>query len=154
LKYPPIFVTSPDSEEYSGLINAELGSLAEISVASTLEETRNGYGQQPIILGRPDYVSEVINSTTVRWVQSTWAGVTPLIKMPNTSYALTSVKGIFGPQMSEYVIGHILAHELKIRERQGFQKIENGGPSQADRCHKRPPALWELAQLAVLSRKL
>ena len=128
MKYPPIFVTSPDSEEYSGLIKAELGSLAEISVASTLEETRNGYGQQPVILGRPDYVSEVINSTTVRWVQSTWAGVTPLIKMPNTSYALTSVKGIFGPQMSEYVIGHILAHELKIEERQGFQKNRKWRP--------------------------
>ena len=128
MKYPPIFITSPDSGEYSALITEMLGPQVEISVASTLEETKNLYEQQPIIIGRPDYASEIINTATVRWVQSTWAGVTPLIKMANTSYALTSVKGIFGPQMSEYVIGHILAHELKIEERQGFQKNREWRP--------------------------
>ena len=128
MKYPSIFITSPDSEEYSVLIKEKLGPHTEISVASTPEETRVGYGQQSIILGRPDYASEVIHSASVRWVQSTWAGVTPLIKMPNTSYALTSVKGIFGPQMSEYVIGHILAHELKIEERQDFQRNRKWRP--------------------------
>ena len=128
MTYPPIFITSPDSGEYSALIKEMLGPQVEISVASTLEETKNRYEQQPIIIGRPDYASEIINTATVRWVQSTWAGVTPLIKMANTSYALTSVKGIFGPQMSEYVIGHILAHELKIEERQGFQKNREWRP--------------------------
>jgi phosphoglycerate dehydrogenase-like enzyme len=50
-------------------------------------------------------------------VQSSWAGVTPLIEAPRRDYLLTGVKGVFGPQMSEYVFGYLLAHELKLLER-------------------------------------
>ena len=128
MKYPPIFIATPDSREYSALIKGILGSQIEISLASSLEETRL-FEKQPVILGRPDYVSELLKEDSpVEWVQSTWAGVTPLIENPNRSYALTSVKDVFGAQMSEYVIGHILSHELKIDERQGFQKNKSWRP--------------------------
>ena len=128
MKYPPIFIATPDSREYSALIKGTLGSQIEISLASSLEETRL-FEKQPVILGRPDYVSELLKEDSpVEWVQSTWAGVTPLIENPNRSYALTSVKDVFGAQMSEYVIGHILSHELKIDERQGFQKNKSWRP--------------------------
>ena len=128
MKYPPIFIATPDSREYSALIKEILGSQVEISLASSLEETRL-FEKQPVILGRPDFVSELLKEDSpVKWVQSTWAGVTPLIENPNRSYALTSVKGVFGAQMSEYVIGHILSHELKIDERRGFQKNKNWRP--------------------------
>ena len=128
MKYPPIFIATPDSREYSNLIKDRLGSQVRISLATSLEETQL-YEKQPIILGRPDYISELLKEdSSVKWVQSTWAGVTPLIESPNGSYALTSVKGVFGSQMSEYVIGHILSHELKIEERQGFQRNKNWRP--------------------------
>ena len=35
----------------------------------------------------------------------------PLVSSGRRDYVLTGVKGIFGPQMSEYVIGYLLAHE-------------------------------------------
>ncbi len=59
---------------------------------------------------------------TVRWVQSSWAGVTPLIEAKRRDYVLTGIKDAFGPQMAEYVIGYLLAHELKILERSEKQK--------------------------------
>ncbi len=58
----------------------------------------------------------------VKWVQSSWAGVTPLIAGKRRDYVLTGVKDVFGPQMSEYVIGYLLAHELRILERTEKQK--------------------------------
>ena len=60
----------------------------------------------------------------VRWVQSTWAGVTPLIQHAYRDYVLTGVKGIFGQQMSEYVLTHLLAHEGRLRQR--WQSQQSG----------------------------
>ena len=57
----------------------------------------------------------------VRWVQSSWAGVTPLLDLGRTDYLLTGVKDTFGSQMAEYVLGYLLANELKIFERLGRQ---------------------------------
>jgi phosphoglycerate dehydrogenase-like enzyme len=58
----------------------------------------------------------------VEWVQSSWAGVTPLIRHERRDYVLTGIKGVFGPQMSEYVFGYLLAHELRILRRRHEQK--------------------------------
>ena len=35
---------------------------------------------------------------------------------------LTGIKGVFGSQMAEFVIGYLLAHELKIAERREAQR--------------------------------
>ena len=58
----------------------------------------------------------------VDWVQSAWAGVTPLVELRRRDYQLTGVKDVFGPQMAEYVIGYMLAHELKVFERRDAQR--------------------------------
>jgi phosphoglycerate dehydrogenase-like enzyme len=62
---------------------------------------------------------------TIDWVQSSWAGVTPLIEIDRRDYVLTGVKDVFGPQMAEYVIGYLLAHELKIIKRMQEQQQHN-----------------------------
>jgi phosphoglycerate dehydrogenase-like enzyme len=58
----------------------------------------------------------------VRWVQSTWAGVKPLLELPRRDYLLTGVKDVFGPQMAEYVFGHLLAREIRLAERRERQR--------------------------------
>ena len=68
-------------------------------------------------------IAAVLNQMPeVEWVQSTWAGVTPLVSIARRDYVLTGVKGIFGPQMSEYVLGYLLAHELRVIERAHAQR--------------------------------
>ncbi len=54
----------------------------------------------------------------LRWVQSTWAGVEPILRagIPE-GVTLTSVKNVFGPQMSEFVFGHLLAHTQEVVDR-------------------------------------
>ncbi len=58
----------------------------------------------------------------VQWVQSSWAGVTPLIEAKRRDYVLTGIRDAFGPQMAEYVIGYLLAHELRVLERKQRQQ--------------------------------
>ena len=129
MKFPEIFIATPDSKEYLVLIRNLLGSQVKVTLASSLQETKQYYRQQSVVLGRPDYVSSLLEEEQpIKWVQSTWAGVAPLIKIPNRAYTLTCAKGVFNSQMSEYVIGHILSFELKIQERLRFQKESKWKP--------------------------
>jgi phosphoglycerate dehydrogenase-like enzyme len=71
-----------------------------------------------IIFGAPDQVLPLLAlCPNLKWVQSTWAGVTPLLNSSHRGYQLTGVKGVFGPPMSEYVLGWILALERNILQR-------------------------------------
>ncbi|MFT5705448.1 MAG: phosphoglycerate dehydrogenase-like enzyme [Shewanella sp.] len=53
------------------------------------------------------------------WMQSTMAGVDDLVKpRQRKDYQLTNVRGVFGPLMSEYLFGYLLAHQ---REHQKYK---------------------------------
>lgn len=123
---PAVLILSPDANDYLPCV----GELAEAGIAFTVAESvsaaREIYAGQPVVLGQPDLVAQVLGDMPeVRWVQSSWAGVTPLLKTGRTDYLLTGVKDTFGPQMAEYVIGYMLAHELKVFERLGRQANRN-----------------------------
>ena len=61
-----------------------------------------------ILLARPDYAVDYIRSFgEPTWIQSTWAGITPLVGMVQSAL-VTGVKGIFGPLMSEFVFAYLL----------------------------------------------
>ena len=71
-----------------------------------------------VLLGAPDDLALLLpECEKVRWLQSSWAGVTPLVKAPQRGYTLTGVKSIFGPLMSEYVLGWLLGLERNILQR-------------------------------------
>lgn len=100
------------------MLRGRLDPAVDISMAQSLSEIAEFYTGQPIVLARPDYAVELLNiDPPLDWIQSTWAGVTPLVNHPNQSYQLTGLKNIFGPQMAEYVMGYVLAHELAIERR-------------------------------------
>jgi phosphoglycerate dehydrogenase-like enzyme len=65
-----------------------------------------------ILLADPPLLAASINTLTqVAWVQSTFAGVDALINPAlKQDYQLTNVRGIFGQQMAEYVLGYTIAH--------------------------------------------
>ncbi|EAQ96346.1 D-2-hydroxyacid dehydrogenase [Congregibacter litoralis] len=68
-----------------------------------------------IALGAPDVLAPLLERMPhLRWVQSTWAGVTPFFDVPRRDYQLTGVKDIFGASMSEYCLGWVLALERSI----------------------------------------
>lgn len=69
-----------------------------------------------IWLGQPDLLAPLLRQgVKPQWLQSTWAGITPLLAsgLP-TDYPLTRAVGIFGQVMAEYVLCHLLAHERQL----------------------------------------
>jgi phosphoglycerate dehydrogenase-like enzyme len=119
---PGVLILARDAGEYLALLEDLAGGGACLTAAETLDDARGAYTGQPIVLGQPDLVAGALGEMPgVRWVQSNWAGVTPLLDLGRSDYVLTGVKGIFGPQMAEYVLAYLLANELKMFERLGRQ---------------------------------
>lgn len=112
-------ILSSDATSYLAILKeAELPNLT-IEIFDHVDE-KNQYIQEcDIIFGSPDRVSRVIPyAQNLKWVQSMWAGITPLLSSDlSKDYTLTGVKGIFGPVMAEYVMGHLIMHERKSLER-------------------------------------
>ena len=78
-----------------------------------------------IALGPPDLLARALPALpALRWAQSTWAGVEPLLNsdLPR-NYLLSGVKGIFGKQMAEYCLCYMLAHERRVIERYRSQQL-------------------------------
>jgi phosphoglycerate dehydrogenase-like enzyme len=119
---PSVLILAPDAQEYLPLLEDLAGGNVAFSTAETAGEARDAYAGQSVLLGQPDLVARALDAMPeVRWVQSSWAGVTPLLELGRSDYVLTGVKDTFGSQMAEYVLGYLLANELKVFERRGRQ---------------------------------
>ncbi len=108
--------------EFAAEIERLAGDSIPFHACSTVEEAIAAYTNESVLFGSPGMIVQLIDRMpSVDWVQSSWAGVTPLIDAPRRDYVLTGVKGVFGPQMAEYSLGMLLAHELRLHERKRAQ---------------------------------
>src|SRR3954468_8858270 len=126
-----LVILSRRAREYAELIEA--ASLPELAIVSTADpaETTATAASFDLALGDPALLARAMPSLTdVRWVQSTWAGVEPLLDPSlRRDYLLTNARGVFGPQMSEYVFGYMIAHERKMFEKYAAQKEHRWDPA-------------------------
>jgi len=123
---PACLIITAAAEEFA----EETARLADFPISvkacTSAEQALAEYTDETVLFGKPDMIAEVLpKMPTVDWVQSSWAGVTPLMTLDHRDYVLTGIKDVFGPQMSEYVIGYLLAHELKVLERMQKQRERN-----------------------------
>lgn len=94
-----------------------------VTACATAEEALAARTDEKILFGDPEMIASILpRMPGIEWVQSSWAGVTPLVDLGRRDYLLTGVKDVFGPQMSEYVLGYLLARELRIVERRERQQ--------------------------------
>lgn len=64
-----------------------------------------------LLASPPKIASKLEEFTQLEWIQSMYAGVDALTDPAlNQDYELTNVKGIFGPQIAEYVLGYTIEH--------------------------------------------
>ncbi|KRW58048.1 D-2-hydroxyacid dehydrogenase [Pseudomonas sp. TTU2014-080ASC] len=90
----------------------------EAVASDEIEVLREQAAICPIWLGQPDLLANLLRSgSQPQWLQSTWAGIRPLLAsdLPN-DYLLTRATGIFGQVMGEYVLCHLLAHERQLAQ--------------------------------------
>jgi phosphoglycerate dehydrogenase-like enzyme len=127
----PVLVLCRDAEAYADLLRARGMEVLVASDPESLPETLPGV---EIVLGEPGLLAgDRPVLPDLRWVQSTWAGVAPLLRLARDGVVVTGVKGVFGEQMAEYVLGHLLSRELRVLERDRWQRRRQWNPSPSGR---------------------
>lgn len=117
-----VLILAPDANEYLPLLGELAADGVRLQAAESVLRALEIYEGQTVLLGRPDLVAAALDRMPqVRWVQSTWAGVAPLLGLRRGDFLLTGVRGVFGPQMAEYVFGQLLGLELRLAERRERQ---------------------------------
>ena len=139
-----LLILSQFARDYRALVDA--AQLRELAVTSTADpaEAAADAASFDLALGEPALLRQVMPAlSAVHWVQSTWAGVEPLLDPAlRRDYTLTNARGVFGSQMSEYVFAYLLAHERRIFEKQASQD--------AGRWDQTPPARLRGKTLGLL----
>jgi len=126
-----LLILSRFAHDYQALI--ESAHLPYLAIVSTSDPAEAAAQASPcdLAFGEPALLRQAMPSLTgVRWIQSTWAGVEPLLDSAlRRDYVLTNARGVFGSLMSEYVFGYLLAHERKIFEKRGSQLAGKWDPA-------------------------
>src|SRR5262245_56560054 len=129
-----LLILSKHVEAYRALIEA--ARLQDLAIGS--EPTAD------IVLGEPSLIRDLLPQLpALRWVQSTWAGVEPLLDPSlRRDYVLTNARGVFGGLMSEYVFGYLLARERLIFAKHASQREGRWDPA--------PPGTLRGKQIGLL----
>ncbi len=119
-----LLILSRRANAYAAIINAAGLPDLKIIALETVEEALPGAAQANILLGAPDQLRKILPATDrLEWVQSTWAGVNPLLGADcRRDYMLTGVKGVFGPIMAEYALCYMLLHERNVLQCYALQQ--------------------------------
>jgi len=127
-----LLILSQHFDIYRQLIEKE--QLPGLSIDATSDPIDGllNHTEFDLIFGEPSLIFPVLGRlTNVIWVQSSWAGVEPLLALKTKrDYILTNVRGVYGPLMSEYVFAYILAIERKIIARWQAQQLKHWDASQ------------------------
>lgn len=83
-----------------------------------------------ILLAAPPMAAKQLDKfPQLVWLQSIYAGVDALLQQADKrDYHLTNVKGIFGQQIAEYVLGYTIAHYRHFRRYQQQQTQQHWQP--------------------------
>lgn len=118
-----LLILSRFARDYHVLI--ESAHLPDLAITSTTDpaDAAASAALFDLAFGEPALLRQVMPAlTAVRWVQSTWTGVEPLLDPALCrDYILTNARGVFGGQMSEYVFAYLLARERKVFEKRASQ---------------------------------
>jgi phosphoglycerate dehydrogenase-like enzyme len=118
---PVLRILSRDAAAYRRLIEDAL--LPDLSIT-------DDDASCDVVFGEPSLIApHVAAMPRLRWIQSTWAGVEPLVAPGmRRDYTLTNARGVFGRQMVEYVFGYMLALERRLIEKYLTQRERQWDP--------------------------
>lgn len=117
-----VLIGEAEHARYADLLRQAAPELELFGSADPLELAQWA-GSCPLWLGQPDLLAALLRQGhQPQWLQSTWAGITPLLAadLPH-DYQLSRAVGIFGQVMAEYVLCHLLAHERQLFARLAAQ---------------------------------
>lgn len=113
-----VLIAEQDHAHYARLLG-ELAPDLEVLTSGDSAELARFAPECPVWLGQPDLLASLLRQGHKPvWMQSTWAGITPLLAdgLPH-DYRLTRAVGIFGQVMAEYMLTYMLGHEREVLSR-------------------------------------
>ncbi|WP_296180723.1 D-2-hydroxyacid dehydrogenase [Pseudomonas sp. UBA1879] len=113
-----VLIAEHDYAVYTELLRHAAPDLEVLSSGDSAELSKMA-ADTPIWLGQPDVLANLLRQGhRPQWLQSTWAGITPLLAPGlNRDYRLTRAVGIFGQVMAEFVLTYMLVHEREVLAR-------------------------------------
>ena len=113
-----VLIAEHDHPVYAQLLRQAAPDL-EVLTSGDSAELASQAADCPIWLGQPDLLANLLRQgPQPQWLQSTWAGITPLLADGlRRDYRLTRAVGIFGQVMAEYVLTYMLGHEREVLAR-------------------------------------
>ncbi|MNZ34497.1 D-2-hydroxyacid dehydrogenase [Pseudomonas fluorescens] len=113
-----VLIAEQDHALYARLLREAAPDL-EVLTSGDSAELADQAAQCPVWLGQPDLLATLLRQGhQPQWLQSTWAGITPLLADGlQRDYRLTRAVGIFGQVMAEYVLTYMLGHEREVMAR-------------------------------------
>lgn len=129
-----VLIVAENADVLGGLIGAE----AFEEAGAVPPDAR----QAEVLLADPPAAAAIAPAMPrLRWIQSTWAGVDALLRtgVP-PGVVLTAMKDVFGPQMREFVFGHLLAFTQGVVRR-----------TLSTTWDQRPPPLLAGSRLGILA---
>ncbi|MCW8348028.1 D-2-hydroxyacid dehydrogenase [Vibrio sp. ZSDZ65] len=96
-------LVTEDNDKYLSLLKQR--QLPDLEICS------KGHAASIVLAAPPKLADSLDCYPKVQWIQSTYAGVDAILEKASAPrFQLTNVKGIFGQQISEYVLGHTINH--------------------------------------------
>ncbi|WP_085585077.1 MULTISPECIES: D-2-hydroxyacid dehydrogenase [unclassified Pseudomonas] len=113
-----VLIAEHDHAVYARLLRQAAPGLEVLTSGDSAELARQAV-ECPVWLGQPDLLATLLRQGhRPQWLQSTWAGITPLLADGlYRDYRLTRAVGIFGQVMAEYVLTYMLGHEREVLAR-------------------------------------
>ncbi len=111
-------ILSKDAARFAELARAQQATFSAHTAHSLAELDALSADQKRDIqwlLAEPSLAASIVPQLpNLRWLQSTWAGVEPLLALPRRDYTLSNIRGVFAPLMAEFVLAHALAYERHV----------------------------------------
>nr|WP_249115647.1 D-2-hydroxyacid dehydrogenase [Azoarcus sp. L1K30] len=109
----PVLLIDSQADEIKRLLRASVPDLEFVENVGDDEAVR----RCEIWFGAPDKAAALLaKGFKPRWLQSTWAGIRPLLSDHlTTDYRLSRAVGIFGQPIAEYILARILEQKQQLR---------------------------------------
>ena len=113
---PQILIVAADSGPWTNAVMSLASRHRRTAVVAPDDEIDTS-AVEVIVGASPDLVALIPHCPQLRWVQSTWAGIDTIAHFASETLKITPLKGVFGPALTEYVIGWLLAIERNVISR-------------------------------------
>ena len=113
---PQLMIVADDSALWTDAVMSLASPHCRAVVVSPDAEVETS-AVEVLVGAPPDLAAIIPRCPQLRWVQSTWAGIDAIAHFASETLHITPLKGVFGPAMTEYVMGWLLAIERDVTSR-------------------------------------